>query len=155
MQIVLTVSIIDSAERERIKNASQRAPQRVAEEIHSGSISNGGHLYSAIRRELSGSGIEMMIAQKLTVWLVQNFSEVVQNVRQGISYAVTAMGTLLSKVSWWQVLAAAVGGIVVGGIACGIAIGLGASEGVAKTIGVGAGVVTFLGILSAFAAALD
>lgn len=68
----------------------------------------------------------MMIAHKLAVLLIQNFSETVQNVRQGMSYAVSAMGNLLKAARWWQVLAAAVGGFVVGGIVWGVARGLGA-----------------------------
>ncbi|KAH9217947.1 hypothetical protein DL95DRAFT_458835 [Leptodontidium sp. 2 PMI_412] len=86
----------------------------------------------------------MTIAQKLAVLFIQNFSEVVRNVRLGVSYAVSAMGTLQKGLAWWQFLAAAVGGIVVGGIACGIASGLGASWEDSKKIGLGAGILAAL-----------
>lgn len=79
----------------------------------------------------------------------------VRNVRIGVSYAVSAMGTLLKGLAWWQRLAAAVGGIVVGGIARGIASRLGASWEDSKKIGLGAGILAALGILSAFAATID
>jgi hypothetical protein len=84
----------------------------------------------------------------LTLWVIDRFLEIVRHVLNGVSAALTAVGEMLSVASWWQVLVAAVGGLIVGGVACGIARALGAPIGVAASIGVAVGVSAFVGFLS-------
>jgi len=145
----MSTAAIGSTERERLRNATQNASETLAEEIHRESVSSGEDVYNAIRQHLTGTGLAFEIARRFTLWVIRNFLAIQQQVRRGVSIGLTAMGELLAAATWWQVLAAAVGGLVVGGVACAVAQGLGAPPRAAIGIGILAGVAWFFGTLAA------
>jgi hypothetical protein len=142
-------SVVDAEESANVKSATQKAPEQVVKQIQKGSISNGADVYMAVREELRGGGIEALIAARLTSWVIDNFTDIVSHVRKGVPLALKWIGSMLAAASWWQIIAAGVGGLVVGGVAYGVARSLNASVGTASAWGVGAGMVAFIGILSA------
>lgn len=149
---LISTTAIDPAQKKKLKNASQNASETVVKEIHQGSFSNGEDVYNAIRAHLSGAGVEFEVARRYTLWVIKNFPAIQKLARQGVSTALKAMGELLAAATWWQVLAAAVGGLIVGGVACGVALKLGAPPVAAASVGLLAGVVGFFGILAAIVA---